>query len=335
MKVLVTGGSGFIGRHLVWRLAAEGCEVLFSGRNAQAAAEVIALSPAPVRWLSLDHGSPQAEALLADASQGCDAMVHCAALSSPWGSPQAFAQANLDSTAEVINACRVNQVRRLVHLSTPSLYFDFRDRLGIREDQPLPHPVNDYARSKAQAEVLLGQAGLGECVILRPRAVFGPWDATLMPRLLRVMQRGAIPLMRGGRAQLDLTCIDNLVQAVWLALTRPLPRALCVYNLSNGTPLSFKELLEKMARQFDLPLRTRRLPWRLVDRVAYLLELRARLGNGAEPLITRYGAGVLAFSQTLDISAIERELGYRPVISQEQGIAQHAQWWLAQQRQQP
>ena len=335
MKVLVTGGSGFIGRHLVWRLAAEGCEVLFSGRNAQAAAEVMALSPAPVRWLALDHGSPQAEALLADASRGCDALVHCAALSSPWGSPQAFAQANLDSTAEVINACRVNQVRRLVHLSTPSLYFDFRDRLGIREDQPLPPPVNDYARSKAQAEVLLGQAGLGECVILRPRAVFGPWDATLMPRLLRLMQRGAIPLMRGGRAQLDLTCVDNLVQAVWLALTRPLPRALCVYNLSNGTPLSFKELLEKMARQFDLPLRTRRLPWRLVHAVAHLLELKARLGNGDEPLITRYGAGVLAFSQTLDISAIQRELGYRPVISQEQGIAQHAQWWLAQQRQQP
>ncbi|EPL06624.1 NAD(P)-dependent oxidoreductase [Pseudomonas sp. CF161] len=335
MKVLVTGGSGFIGRHLVWRLAAEGCEVLFSGRNAQAAAEVMALSPAPVRWLALDHGSPQAEALLADASRGCDAMVHCAALSSPWGSPQAFAQANLDSTAEVINACRVNQVRRLVHLSTPSLYFDFRDRLGIREDQPLPPPVNDYARSKAQAEVLLGQAGLDECVILRPRAVFGPWDATLMPRLLRVMQRGAIPLMRGGRAQLDLTCVDNLVQAVWLALTRPLPRALCIYNLSNGTPLSFKELLEKMARQFDLPLRTRRLPWPLVHAVAHLLELKARLGNGDEPLITRYGAGVLAFSQTLDISAIQRELGYRPVISQEQGIAQHAQWWLAQQRQQP
>jgi nucleoside-diphosphate-sugar epimerase len=335
MKVLVTGGSGFIGRHLVWRLAAEGCEVLFSGRNAQAAAEVMALSPAPVRWLALDHGSPQAEALLADASRGCDALVHCAALSSPWGSPQAFAQANLDSTAEVINACRVNQVRRLVHLSTPSLYFDFRDRLGIREDQPLPPPVNDYARSKAQAEVLLGQAGLDECVILRPRAVFGPWDATLMPRLLRVMQRGAIPLMRGGRAQLDLTCVDNLVQAVWLALTRPLPRALCIYNLSNGTPLSFKELLEKMARQFDLPLRTRRLPWPLVHAVAHLLELKARLGNGDEPLITRYGAGVLAFSQTLDISAIQRELGYRPVISQEQGIAQHAQWWLAQQRQQP
>ena len=335
MKILVTGGTGFIGRHLVWKLAAEGCEVQFSGRNPEAAAEVIAHSPAPVRWLPLEHGSPLAKHLLADAGRGCDAIVHCAALSSPWGTPLAFAQANLDSTAEVINACRVNNIPRLVHLSTPSLYFNFSDRLGIREDQPLPPPVNEYARSKAQAEALLAEAGLAECVILRPRAVFGPWDGTLMPRLLRVMQRGAIPLMRGGQAQLDLTCVDNLVHAIWLALTRPLPRPLCLYNLSNGTPLAFSELLHKVAQHFELPLRTRRLPWRLVDRVAQVLELRARLGNGNEPLITRYGAGVLAFSQTLDISAIERELGYRPVISQDQGIAQHAQWWLAQQRVQP
>ena len=90
-----------------------------------------------------------------------------------------------------------------------------------------------------------------------------------------------------------------------------------------------------MAEHFQLPLRTRRLPWPLVHGVARLLELKARLGNGAEPLITRYGAGVLAFSQTLDISAIQRELGYHPVISQDQGIAQHAQWWRAQQRQKP
>lgn len=332
MKILVTGGTGFIGRHIVWQLAAEGCEVQFSGRNSVAAAEVIRYSPATVRWLPLEHGTPAATATLIDATRGCAAIVHCAALSSPWGTPQAFAQANLDSTDEVLKACHANTVKRLVHLSTPSLYFAFRDRLGIREDEPLPPPVNEYARSKALAEARVHAAGLAEAVILRPRAVFGPWDGTLMPRLLRVMQRGPIPLMRGGRAQLDLTCVDNLVHAVELSLTQPLPRAVCTYNVSNGTPLSFEDLLHSVAEQFRFSLRTRRLPWRLVDAVARALETSARLRGGDEPLLTRYGAGVLAFSQTLDLGAICNELGYRPVVTQDEGIRRHAQWWLAQQR---
>ncbi|WP_349969950.1 NAD(P)-dependent oxidoreductase [Pseudomonas caspiana] len=331
MKVLVTGGTGFIGRHIVWRLASQGCEVLFSGRNATAAADVIRHSPGAIKWLALEHGSSAGANKLIEATRGCTAVVHCAALSSPWGTTEAFAQANLTATEEVLNACRINQVKRLVHLSTPSLYFAFRDRLDIHESEPLPMPVNEYARTKALAEMKVQEAGLAEAVILRPRAVFGPWDGTLLPRLLRVMQRGRIPLMRGGRARLDLTCIDNLVHAVELSLNQPLPRPVCTYNVSNGTPLAFEDLLHQIAEQFHLTLRTRRLPWRLVDAVALAFETSARLRHSGEPLLTRYGAGVLAFSQTLNLDAIRNELGYRTVITQEQGIRQHAQWWLAQQ----
>ncbi|GFM81360.1 dTDP-4-dehydrorhamnose 3,5-epimerase [Pseudomonas cichorii] len=331
MKILVTGGTGFIGRHITWRLASQGCEVLFSGRNAAAAADVIRHSPRTIQWFALEHGSPGGANALIEAARGCTAVVHCAALSSPWGTTDEFARANLVATEEVLNACRVNQVKRLVHLSTPSLYFAFRDRLDIHENEPLPAPVNEYARTKALAEIMVQEAGLAEAVILRPRAVFGPWDGTLLPRLLRVMQRGNIPLMRGGRAQLDLTCVDNLVHAVELSLNQPLPRQVCTYNVSNGTPLAFEDLLQRIAEQFQLTLRTRRLPWRLVDAVALAFETSARLRHSGEPLLTRYGAGVLAFSQTLNLDAIRNELGYRSVITQEEGIRQHAQWWLAQQ----
>ncbi|WP_407315373.1 NAD-dependent epimerase/dehydratase family protein [Pseudomonas sp. nanlin1] len=331
MKILVTGGTGFIGRHIVWRLASQGCEVLFSGRNAAAAADVIRHSPGAAQWLALEHGSATAANALIEATRGCAAIVHCAALSAPWGTAEAFAQANLVATDEVLEACRVNQVKRLVHLSTPSLYFAFQDRIDIHESEPLPVPVNEYARTKGLAEMKIQAAGLAEAVILRPRAVFGPWDATLLPRLLRVMQRGHIPLMRGGRAQLDLTCVDNLVHAVELSLNQALPRPVCTYNVSNGTPLAVQDLLHCIAERFQLTLRTRRLPWRLVDAMALALETSARLRHSGEPLLTRYGAGVLAFSQTLNLDAIRNELGYRTVITQEQGIDQHAQWWLAQQ----
>lgn len=328
MKVLLTGGTGFVGRHIAWRLAAEGCEVVFSGRSRAAADEVLRDAPATMRFLPIEHGTPQARAALAEAARGADALVHCAALSAPWGSAEAFQRANVASTEEVIHACRTHGVERLMHLSTPSLYFDFQDRLGVRESDPLPPPVNRYAQTKGMAEVLLRKADVAQTVVLRPRAVFGPWDATLMPRMLRVMRRGAIPLMRGGRAELDLTYIDNLVDAIWLGLTQPLPRRYNLYNVSNAEPIRLDHLLERVATAFALPLRTRRLPWPLVSGVARLLETGAHLRNGEEPLLTRYSAGVLAFSQTLDTSAIRRELGWRPTIDLEEGIRRHAAWWL-------
>lgn len=330
MKLVVTGGTGFLGRHLVWRAADEGAEVVFTGRNAKAADEVIRHAPAPVRWQPLEHGDEAAERTLTGAAQSADAVVHCAALSSPWGAFDEFQRANVASTAEVIATCKANGVRRLVHISTPSLYFDFADRLAIREDADLPSAANAYVWTKLAAERLVRDAGLPEVAILRPRALFGPWDQTLVPRLLRVMTKGAMPVMRGGRIQIDLTYIDNAVEAAWLALTQPLPRAVNTYNVSNGEPRELIDVLTVMAREFGLPLRTRKVPWPLVELIARGLETYARLGSGKEPPLTRYSAGVLAFSQTLDVSALRDELGWKPIVGINEGIRRHAEWWKRQ-----
>ena len=331
MKLVITGGTGFLGRHLVWRAAAEGADVLFTGRNAKAAAEVIRLAPAPVRWQALAHGESAAETALAEVARDADAIVHCAALSSPWGRYDDFHRANVVSTTEVISASRDCGVPRLIHISTPSLYFAFADRINIREDADLPEPANDYVRTKQAAETLVKQAGIPEVVILRPRALFGPWDQTLMPRILRVMGQGGMPVMRGGCIKLDLTYIDNAVEAVWLALTKQLPRPINIYNVSNGEPRELLDLLYRMAHEFGLQLRTRKVPWPLVEVVARCLEIAARLGGGNEPPLTRYSAGVLAFSQTLDLSALRNELGWRPLVSIDEGIRRHASWWRDQQ----
>ncbi len=331
MKLIVTGGTGFLGRHLVWRAAAEGAEVVFTGRSAKAADEVIGRAPGPVRWQALAHGSEDAQRILTGAACDVDAIVHCAARSSPWGRYDEFHRANVASTAEVVAACRANGVRRLVHISTPSLYFGYADRLAIREDAELPEPANDYVRTKLAAEALVKQAGLPEAAILRPRALFGPWDQTLVPRILRVMTKGSMPIMRGGCIQLDLTYIDSAVESVWLALTKPLPRPVSIYNVSNGEPRELLDVLTTMAREFGLPLRTRKLPWPLVELMARSLEVAARLGSGKEPPLTRYSAGVLAFSQTLNVSALRDELGWRPAVSIDEGIRRHARWWREHQ----
>jgi nucleoside-diphosphate-sugar epimerase len=328
MRVLVTGGTGFLGRHIVWRLGQLGGDVVFTGRDRDHAAVVLAgveSGPGHARFFPLSHGTPEAARALADAAQDIDAIVHCAALSAPWGRREAFERANVASTREVIGACEAHGVRRLVHISTPSLYFDFRDHVNIGEHEPLPHPVNTYARTKGIAEQLVMHAAIDTVITLRPRAIFGPWDTTLLPRLLRVARQTRLPLMRGGSSLIDLTYVDNVVDAVMLALGASPARA--TFNISNGEPMTVLALFNALASAFDFPPRFRKVPYPLVATVAALLEGVATFAPAWEPPLTRYSAGLLAYSQTLDLTQARKVLGYAPRVSLADGLRHTAAWF--------
>lgn len=331
MKILVTGGTGFLGRHVVWRLAGQGHEVVFTGRNARAAQVVARESPAPVRFALHVHGAADAAAHLKAAAAGADAVVHCAALSSPWGHIASFEAANVGSTQEVLDACAYHRVPRLVHISTPSIYFAFEDRLDIHEDAPLPTPVNAYARTKLDAERLVGASSVN-AIVLRPRGIFGPWDTTLLPRLLRVMHTGRMPVFRGGQALLDLCYVDNVVDAIALAALLPAQeypaRNQRVFNISNGTPIAVRDLLEQLSAAFRMEYRTVHLPTWAGLLLATALETAYRLCPGAEPPLTKYTAGTMAFSQTLNIDHARRALGYHPRVGIAEGIRRTADWHL-------
>jgi nucleoside-diphosphate-sugar epimerase len=334
MKIIVTGGTGFLGRHLVWRLAAAGHQVVLTGRDAAQAAQVIAgaRGAEPAQFVRLEHGTDDASARLKAHAKDAEAIIHCAALASPWGSRAAFARANVASTREVLAACQAQAIRRLVHISSPSVYFAYGDRLGICEDDPLPPPVNEYARSKRMAEQLVLQAALPNGVILRPRAIFGPWDNALLPRLLRLMRYGRLPLLRGGRALIDLTYVDNVVDAVELALALPAAGATPVFNITNDEPIEAAALFARIADSFGLPIQPVPRPYAVADLVARGMELAARLVPGWEPPFTRYSLGTVAFSQTLDLRRARTELGYSPRVTLDSGIARTAQWWTETQR---
>ncbi|WP_050462426.1 NAD-dependent epimerase/dehydratase family protein [Herbaspirillum autotrophicum] len=332
MPIFVSGGTGFLGRHLVWRLVADGHQVVFSGRDQRVATDVInaARAPQQVRFARIDHGSDSAARAVLDASAGAQAIVHCAALASPWGARAAFRRANVDATAEVLAACRTHGIARLVHISSPSIYFRFADCLQIAEHDALPPPVNEYARTKYQAEQLIQAAHLPAAAILRPRAIFGPWDNALLPRLLRLMQYGRVPLLRGGRALLDMTYVDNVVDAIVSALTLPASETTPVFNITNGEPIAAAELFSRIATQFNLPVTTAHRPYVVADLAARALELAAQLRPGWEPPFTRYSLGAIAFSQTLDLQRARAVLGYQPRVSLADGMARTAQWWRLQ-----
>ncbi|WP_374619119.1 NAD-dependent epimerase/dehydratase family protein [Devosia sp.] len=314
MRVVVSGATGFLGGHLARRLLAEGHEVIGLGRDAAAGQRLVADG---VRFQPIDLAL--SDALPGEAAEG---FVHAAALSSNWGSREAFHAANVTGTAHALALARRLGVRRFVHISSPSVGFRFADQLGVTEEVPLPRPVNAYARSKAQAESLVLSAGDLSPVVLRPRGLFGPGDRALLPRLVRAARSGPLPLLRGGEAVTDLTHAEDGVSAIAAALLAGPQVAGRVYNISGGEPLPVRRIAELAAARAGVSVRWRAVPVGLALLAARALETRALLTPGRpEPVVTAYSVGVMAYSQTLDISRAARELGWRPRIGVAAGIA--------------
>ncbi|MBD3769710.1 MAG: NAD(P)-dependent oxidoreductase [Rhodobacterales bacterium] len=310
---IVTGATGFLGGAVTRRLLAAGEPVIAVGRNRKKLADLAKLGATPLE-LDLVHGEiPQT---LPSASH----LVHCAALSSPWGARCAFEAANVHGTQRAMDLARAAGVGRFVHISSPSVYFRFADQEEIPEDTILPPPVNAYAATKAASETLVLAEPSLDPVILRPRGLYGPGDTALLPRLLRAARQRPLPLMRGGNAATDLTYIDDVVNAVLAAMDALSPAAR-VFNISGGQALSIRSVAEQAAAKAGIEVRWRSLPWSAVQAVTRLNEaLHAALPGRPEPAVTAYSAGLFAFRQTLDISRACDQLGWQPRITFEDGL---------------
>lgn len=249
------------------------------------------------------------------------AVVHCAALSSAWGAYAAFHTANVDGTRHALEFAQRAGAKRFVHVSTPSLYFRFRDQPLVREDAELPRPINAYAATKRKAEALVMAADM-DTIILRPRGLYGLGDTALLPRLLRAARSGPLPRIRGGQAETDLTHIDDAVDAVLAAISAPGPLAQRTFNVSGGEPIQVRSIAERAAARAGITVRWRTLPASLVFAAARALEGAAWLHpHRPEPRITAYGAGLFAFTQTLDTSAAKAHLGWTPKVPFDEGLA--------------
>lgn len=328
-RALVTGATGCLGRNLAVRLASEGWEVTAMGRDS-GLGQSLQSEAEGIRFVRGDLRDKHA---VEQACQGQDAVFHCAALSSPWGAYREFYGSNVEGTQNVADACLRSGVQRLIHVSTPSVYFGYVSRHMIHEDDPLPpRPANHYAATKRLAEqaVLQAHAEGMPSIIIRPRAIFGPHDRTLFPRIVAANAKSGVPMIDGGQAEIDLTCVDNVVDALllcWKADEQALGRA---YNISNGDPRPFKDVVADLFSMLELPLRTRRISLRTAYGAAAVLEgVHRLLPFLGEPMLTRYTVGSLAVTQTLDINDAKRKLGYTPRLSVDEGLRKFADWWRA------
>lgn len=323
--MLVTGATGFLGKKLALRMHSLGHEVTAIGRNIGVGSEL------ERNGIIFIPCSLEDKAAIVSVCKDKDYVFHSGALSSPWGKYRDFYLSNVIGTRNVIEGSKRANVKRLIYVSTPSLYFYYNERQNVKETDPLPEAfVNYYAHTKYLAEQEVDAAhreGL-PVITIRPRALFGPGDNAILPRLIKVCEKGVFPKIGDGEVLVDLTYIENVVDALLLCMTSPAYTLGQKYNITNGVRVNLYSVIETVMQRLGREFRYKPISFRKAFMIASVLELLSKtILFGKEPILTKYTVSVLSKSQTLDIEKAKMELGYIPRISIEEGIQHFVEWW--------
>ena len=324
MKILVTGASGFIGGRFARFALEQGLDVRINGRRADSVDHLVRHG---AEFIAGDLTDPQ---LARELCSDVEAVVHCAGAVGVWGRYQDFHQGNVQVTENIVEACLKRRVRRLVHLSSPSIYFDGRDHLGLTEDQVPKRFNHPYAATKYLAEqCVFGAQEFGlETLALRPRFVTGAGDMSIFPRLLKMQRKGRLAIIGNGLNKVDFTSVQNLNEALLSGLLADGSALGKDYNISNGAPIPLWDVVNYVMRRMDVPQVRRHRSYALAYSVAALNEGVCRLWPGRpEPTMSRLGMQVMNRNFTLDISRARHYLDYDPKVSLWTALDEFCNWW--------
>jgi nucleoside-diphosphate-sugar epimerase len=323
MKLLVTGGGGFLGQALCRALLARGHEVASFSRSRHAALDALG-----VRQLQGDLADRSA--VLAAFAEGFDAVLHNAAKAGTWGSHQSYFEANVTGTRNVIAACRAHGIGRLVHTSTPSVVHRATHPVEGASAEEVPYGEGvkaHYAATKivAEREVLAANDAALATVALRPRLIWGPGDTQILPKLVVRARSGRLRLVGSGDNLVDTTYIDNAAQAHVDALEHLRAGAACAgraYFISNGEPWPLREVLNGLLRAAGAPEVQASIPFRAAYAAGAVCEgLWTALPLKGEPPMTRFLAEQLSTAHWYSMAPAARDFGYVPKVTMAEGLA--------------
>jgi nucleoside-diphosphate-sugar epimerase len=333
MKVLVTGGGGFVGFAVVNMLLARGDRVRTVSRGAYP--KLAAIGAEHMRADLSDKKS------VLTAVNGVDAVIHVAAKAGVWGSAADYQASNIDATQNVIDACVDRGVASLVMTSSPSVTFGGGDAKNADESLPYPQKhLHHYGRTKAEAErrVLAangtphkrGTTVLLTCAV-RPHLVFGEGDPHILPRLVTRAKAGRLMWIGDKSSLIDVTYVDNAAHAHLLALDgllhhqhKPAGKA---FFISQGTPVSPERWVNAILEAVGIAPIKKRVPLALAYGIGAAMELAWRaLPLKGEPLMTRFLAAQLGTSHYYDLAAARRDLGYEPIVDDAAALQRTVGW---------
>lgn len=328
MKILVTGGGGFLGQALCRGLVERGHQVLSFNRGHYPALQ--ALGVGQIRGDLADANAVR------HAAGGVEAIFHNAAKAGAWGSYDSYHRANVVGTENVLTACRVQGVGRLIYTSTPSV--THRATHPVEGGSAADVPYGDdfqapYAATKAIAEkaVLAANDAQLATIALRPRLIWGPGDNQLLPRIVERAKAGRLRIVGDGLNKVDTTYIDNAAQAHFDAFEHLAVGAACAgkaYFISNGEPWPMGELLNALLKAAGAPPVNKKLSFKAAYRIGAICEhLWPLLRLRGEPPMTRFLAEQLSTTHWYDMTPAKRDFGYAPRVDMREGLRRLAEDW--------
>jgi nucleoside-diphosphate-sugar epimerase len=322
LRILITGGNGFLGRRLVAALQRRGASV-----------RVLALPNENTAGLGGDdvtvfRGDIRSPDTLAAPMDGVDCVFHLAAMIGVWASPESYSAVNVEGTANVCRAALHADVKRVVHISSAMVY-DMTGPNPASEDDPLVPLDEPYCLSKAQGDLLVQRMISEEqlpAVIIRPGTLVGPGDALNFGRMATRIRAGRGVVIGRGKNAIPLFSLEDMVQALLLAMESETSVGE-IFNIAHDDPITQAEYLSLIARELNAPQPRIRVPYTSLYAAAYLAERLAAASRGRiKPFLTRHGVKLYGADNRISIDKARRELGYAPAVSVGEAVTSACRW---------
>jgi nucleoside-diphosphate-sugar epimerase len=326
---LVTGATGLVGHHVVERLRRDGWSVRAFVRDAARAG---ALSRAGVELATGDTLEPSG---FARAARGCDVVFHTAAAVTPSGGWEAFRKLNVEGTRNALAAAAAAKAR-LVHVSSVAVYGGterYREG-GAKTDEETPlAALADrafYARSKRESEALVLEAHAARrlwATAVRPSVIYGTHDRQFVPRLARLLRRGFVPLVGGGRSTLAVVHAANVADGMVRAATTDAAGGRA-YNLANDFDITVEQFFRLGCAGLGVRMHPVPVPRLLARGGLGVFQLVAPLLFGSR--YNAVGSASLDFisrDNPFSSERARRELGWSPPVHHEEGVPEAFRWW--------
>ena len=314
MRIVITGATGSLGSSIMNRLVESGHEVIGLGRNTNKI-ENLKESGFNVLKCSLDN-KKEMEQYFANA----DCIIHSAAFAAPFGSNNKFTKTNVEGTRSVMQSALNMNVNRVIVISSSSSSCPLW--VGSASDKlPSKRPSHPYSLSKYRAEEILNDFPKGMWIGLRPRAVFGKNDTTVLPRIKKLINSKRYLVIGNGKTLVDVTCMSNFLDAVECAIDADVKATGRVYNISNGKPLETGYMMSKIAQNIHPNAKAKHIPQFPVKVLSHAINVMGHLSIGLiQPNLTPYSVNQLTKRMVMDLSGAKKFLGWIPKQSFEEGL---------------